>query len=289
MGALAEYIITRNTNGSVTVTHSAPVGGGGGGLAVDDGTDTLWNVERAQFIDRTIDLTGNRPATGTVTIDDTTPTENQLLTATASIADPDGLVDVTQTFTWQVETAPDIFVTVGTGSTFTPVDAQVGHRLRVAVTFTDNAGHPEQVLSDPTAAVTNVNDVPVGVPTLNRPLPQEGELITASSAGVSDGDGLAGVTFRYQWQHGSTPVRSATSPVRPPRPTGRRGRVGRTLRVRVPFTDNHGTAETTFSVPTGVVGDVFVGTEGPDNFTGTAGRDNASGVVETTSCPRWRG
>ena len=274
-GAFLDYTVTRNVDGSVTVAHTAPVGGGG--VAVDDGTDTLWNMERAQFVDRTVDLTGNQPAEGTVTISDTTPAEDQLLTATDAITDPDGVG--TLTYNWQAETAPGTFVTVATGSTFTPVDAQVGHRLRVAVTFTDNAGHPEQVLSDPTAAVTNINDVPVGVPTLNRPLPQEGELITASSAGVSDGDGLAGVTFRFQWQSrlgtgAFSNIAGATTPTY--RPTA--DDVGRTLRVVLRFTDNHGTLETLTSAPTGVVGDVFVGTDAADNFTGTAGRDNASGA-----------
>ena len=48
-GPAADYTVTRNVDGSVTVAHTAPVGGGG--LAVDDGTDTLWNMERAQFAD----------------------------------------------------------------------------------------------------------------------------------------------------------------------------------------------------------------------------------------------
>ena len=129
-GAFLDYTVTRNVDGSVTVAHTAPVGGGGGGVAVDDGTDTLWNMERAQFVDRTVDLTGNQPAEGTVTISDTTPAEDQQLTVTDTITDPDGVG--TLTYNWQAETAPNTFVTVASGSTFTPVDAQVGHRLRVA-------------------------------------------------------------------------------------------------------------------------------------------------------------
>ena len=126
-----------------------------------------------------------------------------------------------------------------------PCDAQVGKRLRVAATFTDGAGHPEQVNSAPTTAVLNVNDVPVGVPTTNRALPQEGELITASSALVSDEDGMAGVTLRYRWQSrlnagAFANIVGATSTTF--RPT--QSEVGRSLRVVVTFTDNHGTVET---------------------------------------------
>jgi Ca2+-binding RTX toxin-like protein len=48
-GALAEYTITFNPDGSVTVDHLAGTG--------IDGVDTLWNMERAQFADQTILLT----------------------------------------------------------------------------------------------------------------------------------------------------------------------------------------------------------------------------------------
>ncbi len=48
-GAQAEYTVTPNLDGSVTVNHTAPVGGGGGGLG--DGIDTLWNMEQLSFCD----------------------------------------------------------------------------------------------------------------------------------------------------------------------------------------------------------------------------------------------
>ena len=239
-------------------------------------------METARFADQDFDLTDNVPATGTVTIDDTTPTEDQVLTATAVLADLNGPLTITPTLTWQVETAANTWVNItgATGPTFTPVDAQVGKRLRVAATFTDGAGHPEQVNSAATTAVLNVNDVPVGLPTTNRPLPQEGELITASSALVSDADGMAGVTLRYRWQQrlnagAFTNIVGATSTTF--RPT--QSEVGRSLRVVLTFTDNHGTVESVNSAPTGVVGDVFVGTAGADLFAGTAGRDVVSGLA----------
>ncbi len=49
-GARAEYDITFNANGTVTVAHT-------GGLATD-GTDTIRNVERLEFADQTISLAG---------------------------------------------------------------------------------------------------------------------------------------------------------------------------------------------------------------------------------------
>ncbi len=52
------------------------------------------------------------------------------------------------------------------GTSFTPSDAGVGHQLRVVVTFLDRFGVPEQVVSDPTQPVQNVNDAPVGAPVI---------------------------------------------------------------------------------------------------------------------------
>ena len=62
----------------------------------------------------------NDAPTGSVTIDDTTPTQDQTLTASNTLADADGLGAIT--YTWQRRTCGFTagVVTLGTGSTFTP-------------------------------------------------------------------------------------------------------------------------------------------------------------------------
>jgi Ca2+-binding RTX toxin-like protein len=229
-----------------------------------------------------VTLTGtgavNSPAGGTVTIDVTTPTEDQLLTATQAITDANGVGTIT--LTWQsATTVAGPWTPVGTGATFTPGDAQVGLVLRVVGTFTDGAGNPESVASAATAAVANVNDPAVGVPTLSQTLPQENELITASTVGISDADGLVGVVFSFQWQQnpgtGFVNIPGATSATFTPV----QAQVGSTLRVRVTYTDNRGGASgNLLSAATGVTGDVIVGTAADETLTGTAGRDNVSGL-----------
>ena len=47
-GPQVNYTITRNADGSVTVTDNTGGGGGGGG-GTDDGTDILWNIEQLSF------------------------------------------------------------------------------------------------------------------------------------------------------------------------------------------------------------------------------------------------
>jgi Ca2+-binding RTX toxin-like protein len=121
----------------------------------------------------------------------------------------------------------------------------------------------------------------VGTATLSTATPQEQEPITANPAAITDADGLVGVTFNFQWQQATTAVNApfnniagATQVSFTPTQT----QVNRLLRVVVSYTDNHGTGESVTSAPSGVTGDVFVGTANADVFNGTAGRDKASGL-----------
>ena len=271
-GAFAEYTITYNGNGSVTVTHTAPAG-------VDDGTDTLWNIEQAQFADQSVLLTGNRPNTSTVTIGNLPATENATLTSTVVLADPDGVVGVTPTLDWQVETTPNVFVNVASGPSFTPGNPQVGLRMRLAVSFTDQGGFAEQAFSAPTAPVINVNDPPLGSLTMSPAFPQRAELVTAAAA-ITDADGLVGVTFQYQWQSrvGATGVFVNIAGATGSTFTPTAAEVGRFLRVVVSYTDNHGTAEQVASA-TNIVGNLLIGTAGNDLLNGTLGRDSISGLA----------
>ena len=103
----------------------------------------------------------DRP-TGLPLIDDRTPTEGGTLTvATGSIADADGLEGVALARQWQrAEGATWEDIAAATGATFTPGAADVGKRLRVAVTFTDNGGTAERVLSAETEAVAAAPSAP---------------------------------------------------------------------------------------------------------------------------------
>ena len=159
-----------------------------------------------------------------------------------------------------------------TANSFAPGNPEVGHALRVAARFTDNAGFAESVLSDATAPVANINNPPTGAPTLSTTAPQEAEAITVNPAGIVDLDGLVGVSFTFQWQQGAVGGRDRRS-IRSPAPprasfTPAQAQVNRPLRVRVFYTDNHGTAEAILSAATDVVGDVFVGTAAADNLDG---------------------
>ena len=86
----------------------------------------------------------NMAATGT-------PQVGKALTAsTSGISDADGLDDARFAYQW-IRTDTDIGG--ATGSTYTVVDADEGERLKVRVSFTDDAGHEERLTSAATDAV----------------------------------------------------------------------------------------------------------------------------------------
>ena len=59
-----------------------------------------------------------------------------------------------------------------------------------------------------TAAVTNVNDTPVGVPTITGTVTED-QILTADTSGISDADGLG--AFSYQWLRDGVAIGGATA------------------------------------------------------------------------------
>ena len=106
-------------------------------------------------------------------------------------------------------------------------------------------------------AVTNdtpapENTAPTGLPSISG-TPQVGVELTASASVIEDGDGTENATFMWQWlvNNGAedTEIAGATSAGYTPKP----GDAGKTLKVRVTFTDDKGTEETLTSAATAAV------------------------------------
>ena len=256
---LANYTITPNADDSTTVSHLAGAGA--------DGTDILWNIERLQFADGVIDLTGsvvpgNTAATGAPAIAGT-PTAGSALTVTnGTIADADGIASVS--FVWQAEVTPGNFAQVGTGATFTPGPSQVGQRLRVVAAVLDNQSASTSLPSDLTAPVAAApivagNSLPTGTPIVTDAVvggalagrPRVNDPLGTDTLGIVDVDGLVGVTFFFQWQQSTngttwTDIAGATGRTFTPTVV----QLGDLLRVRVAFTDQGGSLETLDSAPT---------------------------------------
>src|SRR5262249_14104985 len=261
-------VIAATSNDIITVTDNT-------GAGIPDGTDTLRHIERLQFSDQAIVIDGlNHAPTGLLTISDATPTEDQLLTVSIpgvtdadniSATNPTGAITGPVSYFWQGEVSPGIFQDIeffgagetqrAVGTSFTPTEPFVGGVnfvsltdvvLRVRAVYQDANGVLEEVFSDPTAAVTNVNDPPAGSLAASDPTPIEGERLTVVNA-ITDADGLTTAVFTYQWQQSADgitwsdiPGAVETSFV----PGNAQG--NQMLRVVASYVDDHGTTETFF-------------------------------------------
>ncbi len=201
----------------------------------------------------------NDAPTGSVTIDDTTPTQGQTLTATNTLADVDGLGAVT--YTWKADGN-----VVGTGTAYTLTEAEVGKAITVTASYTDGHGTAESVGSLPTAAVANTNDAPTGSVTIDDTTPTQGQTLTTSNT-LGDADGLGTVT--YTWKADGNVVGTGTAY------TMTEAEVGKAITVTASYTDGHGTAESVGSLPTAAVAntnDAPTGSVTIDDTTPTQGQ-----------------
>ena len=93
-----------------------------------------------------------------------------------------------------------------------------------------------------------VNRPATGAPTI-RGTVQVGETQTADTSGIADADGLTSATFNYQWLADDAAIEGASASTY----TVAAGDVGKTLKVRVTFTDDVGNEESLTSAATEAV------------------------------------
>ena len=131
-------------------------------------TDNLGNKEKltsaAYPSTGTVPGPPNTAATGAPAITGT-PQVGMMLTASAgTIADADGLSSVSYSYQWiQVAGGTETDISGKTGSTYTPVPADVGKTLKVRASFTDDDNNNEALTSAETAGVTAAPAVATGI------------------------------------------------------------------------------------------------------------------------------
>ena len=193
----------------------------------------------------------NNPATGAPTIGGTAQVGETFKADVSGIADADGLTSVSYSYQWIANDAStDTDISGQTGSTYTLVSADMGKTIKVRVGFTDDRGHEENFVSAATTAVQPRPNTPAtGAPTINGTA-QVGETLTADVSGITDTDGLTDVSYTYQWiaNDGTTDtdIRGATSSTY----TLSDDDVGKTIKLRVSFTDDANNSETLTSAAT---------------------------------------
>ena len=214
------------------------------GLAVDD--RALWD-DGEEF---TVSLLKaiNLAATGVPTISGTPQVNESLNAAITEIADGNGLDSATYEYQW---TAGGSDIDGATGSSFTLTSGQEGQTIQVRVSFTDDDGFSETAISvatDPVAAAEGTNNAPTGRPAIGG-TPQVDQTLTADTSPIDDQDGLTNVSYEYQWLADGTDIDGATGSAY----TLTHSELGKTIQVRVTFTDDADNDETLTSAATDAV------------------------------------
>ena len=195
----------------------------------------------------------NTPATGAPTISGTAQVGETLAADTTSIADADGLDSAAFSYQWL---ADDAEINGATASTYTLVAADAGKAIKVQVSFTDDAGHDEELNSAATAAVAAAPPPPntpaTGLPTITGTA-QVGDTLTAVTTGIEDADGLDNVIFSYQWIRNDGGTDTDISEATGSSYTLGDSDVDKTVKVRVSFTDDANNRETVTSAATAAV------------------------------------
>ena len=173
---------------------------------------------------------------------------------TSGIADDDGLSGATFSYQWvSNDGTADRDIAGATDSTYTLVAADEGKTIRVRVSFTDDAANEESLTSDATAVVAaRPNSPATGGPAITGTA-QVGETLTADTSGIADDDGLSGATFSYQWVSNDGTADRDIAGAMDPSYTLSANDEGKTIKVRVSFTDRGGYAESLTSDATAVV------------------------------------
>ena len=189
----------------------------------------------------------NNAPTGLPSISGTAQVGETLTADTSNIEDDDGLDDVSYRYQWvRNDGTDDADIAGGTGSTYTLVDADEGRTIRVKVSFTDDADNDESLTSAATETVlARANRAAAGLPTISG-TPQVEQTLTADASGISDGDGLENVSYAYQWLAGGATISGATGSSYQLTATEQ----GKTIQVRVTFTDDRNNSESLTSAAT---------------------------------------
>ncbi len=196
----------------------------------------------------------NSPATGLPTISGTAQVSETLTADTSGIADADGLTNATFSYQWVAnDGSSDADIAGAMSSTYTLTFAEAEKTISVRVSFTDDRGNAESLTSAATEAVSatsqqQANSPATGQPTISGTA-QVGQTLTADTSGIADEDGLADVSYSYQWQADGADIAGATGDTY----TLADAEEGQAITVTVSFTDDAGNAESLTSAATNAV------------------------------------
>ena len=213
------------------------------------------------------------------------PTVGETVTAdTSEIEDANGLINASFSYQWERQdlVTEDVTDILGaTGATYEVTSDDRDSAIRVSVSYTDDDGNNVTLTSFWVLTITPPNNLPTGAPTISGTA-QVGETLTADTSDIGDADGLTNVSYSYQWVANDGTSDSDITGETASTYTLVDADEGKTVRVKVSFTDDAANEETLTSAATAeVAGEVTAGVRAeppgrPRNLTGAA---NADGTV----------
>ena len=167
-----------------------------------------------------------------------------------------------------------------TASTHTLVTADLGTTIKVKVSFTDDANNAEALTSAATATVTTAGSTPAtGAPTITGTA-QVGQTLTAGITAIRDADGLTTPGYTYQWIRVDGGTETNISGATASTYTLVAADQGKTIKVRVSFTDDASNAETLTSTATAAATITLVAPSTLRAWTSRFGRTVATHVTD---------
>lgn len=211
---------------------------------------------------------------------------DELVIDTASIGDGDGMGSIQ--IQWQISDDGEVWLSLpgAIRPSFVPRDSEVGHYLRVQISYVDGQGNPEMLISPMSEAVLNVNDKPMGMPIINGDAKEDSQL-SADLSRISDEDGLGEMsiiwqrsTERQNWENFPDQFGAILQL--------KQSDVGFNYRSVVSYIDGFGTRETLVSEPSGVIVNVDNPLEGEVTIRGQA-TEGAELIANTSSLTDYDG
>ena len=191
----------------------------------------------------------NVTATGAPVIVGAAEVGQTLRADTTGIEDGNGLERVRFKYQWTSNDGGDVDIAGATHLTYVWSDDDEGRTVSVRVSFVDRLGYAESLSSAAVGTVAvqqqTANSPASGAPTISGTA-QVGETLTADTSGISDQDGLTNVAYGYQWLADDADIAGATTTTY----TLTDSEEGKTVQVKVSFTDDAGNEESLTSTAT---------------------------------------
>ena len=200
--------------------------------ATEDGAPALVTIQLSADPEHDVTVPMTTSPAGGASTDDYTVPENVSFTAGGPLS---RTITVTAIADEETENGESLSLSFGA----LPDGIIAGATSTATVNLTDD---PDQAVNNP----------PTGAPTIAGSA-QVGEMLTASTSDIQDADGTDNVTFAYQWVANTGTSDSDIDDTGRSTYTPGVNDVGKTIKVKVSFTDDRGNAETLTSIATAAV------------------------------------